>query len=112
MDRSSTLILVPKYLLSAKCSQGLLTALILSKINIIPAKNELTAILRNIPRRRLHTKQNIFCLTHAKTYLNFENCARLGYYAVPFSGVKILTPDDGTDMVSQNIGKKSPLLAA
>ena len=37
MDTSSTLILVPKYLLSATCSQGFLTALVISKINIISA---------------------------------------------------------------------------
>jgi hypothetical protein len=31
---------------------------------------------------------------------------------VPSSAVKILTPDDGTDMVSRNTGKKSKLLIA
>jgi len=30
----------------------------------------------------LHTKQNIFFLTYAKTFWNFGNCALLGYYAV------------------------------
>jgi hypothetical protein len=58
-----------------------------------------------------------------------ENCALLGYYAarsgnflptfldnqsVPSSGVKggFLTPEDGTDRFSRNVGKVLPLLAA
>ena len=55
-----------------------------------------------------------------------ENCALLGYYAVsngkfiltfrdnlsvPSPGVKkkILNPEDGTDRLSRNVGKKLPL---
>jgi len=58
-----------------------------------------------------------------------ETCSLLGYYAassgnflptfrdnlsVASSGVKNspLTPEDGTDRLSQNVGKKLPLLAA
>ena len=65
-----------------------------------------------------------------------EKCTLIGYYAessgdflptfrdnlsVPSPGVKnsffpflggFLTPEDGTDRLSRNVGKKSPLLAA
>jgi len=48
-----------------------------------------------------------------------ENCSLLGYYSLS-SGNFIpvlfsfgyLTPEDGTDRLSQNVGKQLPLLAA
>jgi len=40
-----------------------------------------------------------------------ENGALLGYCAVS-SGNFLLNPDDGTNRLSQNVGKKLPLLPA
>ena len=42
----STFILVPKYLLSATCSQSFLTALVISKINIISAMELINSIFK------------------------------------------------------------------
>jgi hypothetical protein len=56
---------------------GFLIALVINKIIITSA----TVSLRNIPGKMLHTKENIFSLTHAKTCLHFGSCALLGYYA-------------------------------
>jgi len=42
-----------------------------------------------------------------------ENCALLSHYAVSSGNVfGFLIPEDGTDRLSQNVGKKLPLLAA
>ena len=49
-----------------------------------------------------------------------QNCALLGYYAASSGNslptfrdsVSVLTPENGTDMLSRNTGKELPLLAA
>jgi hypothetical protein len=81
--------------------------------------------MKTVTLSRLHF-HNLGKLCGTMTYYMRENCALLGYYAVssgnflPPFGITFrshppfgfLNPEDWTDTLSRNVGKKLPLLAA